>query len=255
MMHSIMLNKKTLEKVLAVAVALLIWQAAAMLLSADFLLASPLQVARRLIKLLLAPKTYGILWYSFYHITAGFLLGSAVGVLLAVAAARKSFIESLLWPLMITVKTVPVVSFIILSYIIMSARTLPVFISFLIVLPVIYNNVLTGIKSTPKKQTEMAAVFSLSQRKRLLYIWMPQVKPFLISGCRSAVGLAFKSGIAAEVIAIVAGSIGEQLYSGKLYFESDALLGWTLLIVLISVAVERLFMLILTRTFARLERL
>ena len=103
--------------------------------------------------------------------------------------------------------------------------------------------------------TEMADVFSLAHRKRLLYIWVPQVKPFLLSGCKSAIGLAFKSGIAAEVIAIVAGSVGEQLYSGKLYFESDALLAWTLLIVVMSVAVEKLFMLLLKRACWRLERL
>ncbi len=255
MTDSIMQSRKALERVLAVAVALLLWQAAAMLLSQDFLLASPVAVIRRLIIMLGSGATYGRMWYTFYHIAGGFLLGLLAGVLLAIPAARFRVFETVLWPYMITVKSVPVVSFIILSYLFLSSSALPVFISFLIVLPVIYNNILNGIKNTDPKMAEMAQVFSLSWRRRILYITLPQIKPFLISGCQTAIGLAFKSGVAAEVIAIVKNTIGEQLYTSKLYFESDKLLAWTLIIVLMSVLFERLFVGLINKFFAGLERL
>lgn len=250
-----MQNKKAVERIAAVAVALCIWQAAASLLSKEFLLASPVSVVRRLIAMLSSAESLYRMWYSFYHIAGGFLIGLIVGAALSLLAARFRLAENFLFPYMVTVKSVPVVSFIILSYLFMSAKALPVFISFLIVLPVIYNNLLTGMKSTDKKTAEMADCFEFSQTRRFVFITLPQLKPFVVSACRTAIGLAFKSGIAAEVIAIVKNSIGERLYTSKLYFESDELLAWTLIIVIMSVLFEKLFILLVRCFYKRLERI
>ena len=46
------------------------------------------------------------------------------------------------------------------------------------VLPIIYTNLLQGIKSTDPKMLEMAGVFRVGWLKRLKYIYLPQIKPF-----------------------------------------------------------------------------
>ena len=136
--------------------------------------------------------------FSLLRISGGFALGLVLGVLLAVAAGQLRVLELLLWPYVTAIKSVPVASFIIICLIWMSTRQLAVFISFLMVFPVIYSNTLQGIKSADGALLEMARVYRVPFSRRLGYIYAPQVKPFLLSGCSVALGMSWKSGVAAE---------------------------------------------------------
>lgn len=255
-MISIMsLSNKTLSKIAAVAAALLLWQAAAMILDQKLLLVSPITVVGRLVMLIFESGFWKTVFFSFWRIVFGFILALVTGIILAALAGSSRLFEIFMWPYVSVIKAIPVASFIIISLIWLSSRQLSVFISFLMVLPIIYSNVLTGIKTTDKSLLEMAAVYRIPWTWRALYIYVPQIKPFLISACSTALGLCWKSGIAAEVIGIPGGSIGERLYTAKVYLDTGDLFAWTIVIVLISVAFEKLFLYLLRCIFCRLERI
>jgi NitT/TauT family transport system permease protein len=182
------------------------------------------------------------IWFTFYHIAGGFLLGSTLGILLAALAAKSPAVETLLWPWMVTIRSVPVASFVVICLIWLSARNLSVFISFLIVLPVIYQNVLTGLRAVDQNMEEMAQVFRMPWYRKLRYITIPQLAPYLLSACSVTTGMAWKAGVAAEIIGTPDGSIGKMLYLSKIYLDTDDLLAWTVIIVIISVSSEKLFM-------------
>lgn len=243
------------KKIAAAAFLLLLWQAAALLLDQKLLLASPADVIIRLFSIGREPAFFSSVLFSFVRICTGFLLGFTVGVILAVISGKYSAAEILLQPLMATIKSVPVASFIILALIWLNSSQLSVFISFLMVLPVIYNNVLSGIKSIDPKMLQMADVFRISWGKRFLFIWLPTIRPQLMAACSTALGLAWKSGIAAEVIGIPSGSIGEMLYSAKVYLNTVDLFTWTVIIVVISVLFEKFFMMLLRLFYRKLEAL
>ena len=247
-------NKDRLGKALAVIFALLVWQTAAVAVDQSILLVSPIDVALRLTTIRQVEGFASSIWFSFYHIAGGFLLAIVSGILLAALSGRFKWVETALWPFMITVKTVPVASFVVICLIWLSAQNLSVFISFLIVLPVVYGNVLQGIKSENGKMLEVAEVFRMPVLRRILYIHMPQLKPFILSACATALGMSWKAGIAAEIIGTPDGSIGKQLYYAKIYLDTDDLLCWTVIIVIVSVAFEKLFMLALRAVYRRLER-
>ena len=239
------MQRPALQKCIAVALALLVWQGAAMAVGLDLLLPSPWQVACRLWSVWREPGFFATVAFSLLRISGGFALGLGLGVLLAVAAGRLRVLELLLWPYVTAIKSVPVASFIIICLIWMSTRQLAVFISFLMVFPVIYSNTLQGIKSADGVLLEIS--------RRLGYIYAPQVKPFLLSGCSVALGMSWKSGVAAEVIGVVGGSIGERLYEAKVYFQMTDLLAWTVVIVVCSVGFEKLVLWLLRRGFAAWE--
>lgn len=247
-------NKDRLDKTLAVIFALLIWQTAAVAVDQSILLVSPVDVALRMTTIWQVEGFASSIWFSFYHIAGGFLLALVSGILLAALSGRFKWVETAFWPFMITVKTVPVASFVVICLIWLSAQNLSVFISFLIVLPVVYGNVLQGIKSEDGKMLEVAEVFRMPMLRRILYIHMPQLKPFILSACATALGMSWKAGIAAEIIGTPDGSIGKQLYYAKIYLDTDDLLCWTVIIVIVSVAFEKLFMLALRAAYRRLER-
>ncbi len=235
--------------------ALALWQIAASAAGVKFIFPAPSDVLSRLFALIRTPEFFTAVGNSFIKIVSGFLLGLVSGLILAVAAARYRIVEDILWPFMITIKSVPVASFVVLALMWMTSRSLSTFISFLMVLPIIYTNILGGIKAADRGTDKMAALFRMPYRRRLLYIWLPRIKPFLISSCSVALGLSWKSGVAAELIGVPSGSLGEHLYYSKLYFNTPDLFAWTLVIVLISIGFEKLFLALLKFFYGRLEKI
>ena len=238
-----------------VAAWLLIWQGLSAYIGHDILLVSPVAVVVRLAQLAREVDFWQSVLFSFLRIATGFFLATVLGVLLAALAARFKLIGEFLAPAILLIKSTPVASFIILVLIWVSSRNLSVLISFLMVLPIIYTNVLNGIKSADSKLLEMADVFRIPARRRILYIYTSQVLPFFQSACMVGLGLCWKAGIAAEVIGIPKGSIGEKLYLAKVYLATPDLFAWTLTVIIISIAFERLFMLLIRFIIGRIERM
>lgn len=247
-------DKRRLENIAAVTFALAVWQVGAMLLGESLLLVTPADVVRRLFTLLPEPDFMKTAGFSFLRIVSGFLLALITGGLLSAFAGRIHLVEVMLRPFIVVIKSVPVASFIILCLIWLNSKSLSIFISFLIALPIIYTNLLQGLKSTDPKMIEMADIFRVGWLKRIKYIYLPQIKPFLISSCSVAIGLSWKSGIAAEVIGIPDGSIGEKLYEAKVYLSTGDLFAWTVVIVVLSIIFEKLFLRIIRLLFEGLEK-
>jgi NitT/TauT family transport system permease protein len=238
----------------AVAVWLAIWQLASLRIGHEILLASPVAVALRLAALVGRQPFWGSVWFSFMRIVSGFLLAMAGGILFAVLSAFVGPIRQFLAPAISIIKATPVASFIILALTWIPSRNLSVFISFLMVLPVIYTNVLDGILSVDHRLVEMADVFRVGALSRARYIYLSQVMPFFRSACSISLGLCWKSGVAAEVIGIPKGSIGEKLYNSKIFYDIPELFAWTVVIILVSLLFERLFLSGVDRLVDALER-
>ena len=246
-------------RVWAVLVWLLVWQFAAMVLAAlwphgHLLLASPLTALARLGHLALSADFWGAVGISAAHIIGGFLISCVLAVLLAALAARFRAVRELLYPVVAAIKAVPVVSFIILALVWLKARELSLFISALMVFPPIYLNVLAGIAAADRELLEMARVFRVPFGRRVRGIYLPAVLPSFRTAVSLALGLCWKAGIAAEVIGLPAGTVGEALYQAKVYYETGDLFAWTAVIVAVSLVFEKVF-LRLTDAAERMVRL
>ena len=226
----------------AVAVWLLLWQLASMAVGLPLLLPSPLAVLLRLGQLCTGADFWLTVASSLLRILLGFLLGVLFGTALAGLCWRFRLIDALARPLLGVLKSTPVASFIILALVWVKTTWLATVISFIMVLPLIYANVREGIDSADRQLLEMAQVFRLSRRKTFRYCYLPAILPFFLSAISSALGFAWKSGIAAEVLGRPARAIGSQIYDSKIYLETPDLFAWTLVVILLSVLLERLAM-------------
>ena len=229
----------------AVIFWLLVWQIAAMWVDDPIFLASPLAALKRLGQLVGEAVFWQSILFSVGHILLGFALSALLGVTLAALAYRFRVIRELLSPVSAAVKAIPVASFVILVLLWVPSRQLSIIISILIGFPIIYANVLTGLDSTDPKLIEMARLFRVPFWKQLRAIYLYEVLPFMRSGLSIAIGLCWKSGVAAEVIGVPKGSIGEKLYQSKIYLETADLFCWTLVIVLLSMVCEKLLNMLL----------
>lgn len=242
------------ERIAAIFVAILLWQLLAMKLDQKLLLATPVDVAKTLGVLVKSQEFYSAVAYSMGRILFGLLIGAAVGTACALLAGRWHFMEVLFWPYFSAMKATPVASVVILCLVWLSGRRLSVFIVFLVVTPVIYTNILAGIKNLDLKMKDMARVFGINGLRRLLYVYLPELKTYIIAAFALATGMAFKAGIAAEVIGTPGGSVGKMLYNAKVYLETPELFAWTLVIIVLSVVVEQVILGLVKWMFAGLQR-
>ncbi|MDO4333449.1 MAG: nitrate ABC transporter permease [Eubacteriales bacterium] len=233
---------------------LALWQLASGLIHNRILLVGPLETLKTLAGLSLTLSFWKAVGFSFCRISLGFFLAFFAGILTGALSCWKPAVGAFLAPPIQFMKSIPVASFVILALIWAGSRNLSVCIAFVVVYPVIHINTVSGLCSADPMLLEMAGVFRVPLHRKALFIYRIFLGPYLVSACKTALGMAFKSGIAAEVIGVPGGSIGEGLYQAKIYLSTGELFAWTLTIILISAAFEKIFLLFLqklTRTNCR----
>ena len=223
------------------------WHGAALAIHNPIFLVGPAHTLRALATLAASSDFWSSLWFSFARISLGFSAAFFMGMLTGSLAFIRPLAGDFLSPVIQLMKSVPVASFVILALIWTGSRNLSIFISFLIVYPVIHVNTLSGLTHTDRQLLEMARVFQVPVWKKAVYIYRISLFPYLESGLKTALGMGFKSGIAAEVIGVPEGSIGEGLYMAKIYLSTADLFAWTLTIILLSTLFEKLFLYVLRK--------
>ena len=235
------------RRLCAIGFWILVWQLGALYVDNHIILVGPWDTVLALGRLIPDGDFWRSIVYSFGKISLGFLSAFGAGVVLGGLGYRLAVVRDLLEPVMALLKSIPVASFVILALIWAGSGNLSVLIAFIVVLPMIYVNTLAGLKSTDGKLLEMAKVFRMPLSRRVRYIFVPALLPYLKSGCRIALGMSWKSGVAAEVIGVPDHSVGEKLYMAKIYLNTGDVLAWTLVIILVSALFERAVLGILDR--------
>ncbi len=241
-------------RVLAVAFWIAVWQGVSLAVGSEILVASPARTFGALLSLLREGAFYRAVLGSLMRICAGFALALALGIALGALSFVVGWVRALLHPVVSVVKATPVASFVILALIWISSKNLSIFISFLMVFPIMYENMLSGLESADAKLLEMGQVFHLSRMARIRAIYLPAAYPFLLSAARLSLGMCWKSGIAAEVIGQPRQSIGAELNQAKLFFNTPDLFAWTVTIIVVSVVFERLVLCGIRALMRRWER-
>ncbi len=216
----------------------------------EILIVSPLMVLERL-RVLAVQKDFWLdIAASFVRIFCGYICGVTIGCLTAFLTCSVKFFDELLAPALSVIKSTPVASFIILALVWIKKDYIPIFIVFLIVMPIVWSNVCAGIRSVDRSLLEMASVFRFGKAKKAKLIIAPSVMPFFTSGATTALGLAWKSGVAAEVLAMPVNSIGYNLYRSKITIETADLFAWTVVVIILSAVLEK----IISRIIAQLNK-
>ena len=223
----------------------IVWWLVSLRIGKPLLLPSPGRVAKTLWGLLQTRTFYRVTARSIWNVIRGILFAILGGALLAFLTYRVRFVRELLFPLMTVIKATPVASFIVLAIIWVGNLRVPTLITVLIVLPVVWSNLDEGLRKQDRNLLEAAKTYHLSYWRRLRVLTLPSLKSYFFSALRTSLGLAWKAGIAAEIIANV--NIGEQIKEANLYFQVPELYAWTLTVILLSLVLELVVMTLLRK--------
>lgn len=239
--------KNVFIKAGVILIWLLLWQLSAVIVGSEFLFPSPVSVAKKLAELAVTADFWKAALFSLGRISFGCALGIACGTLLGAVTAFSKPLYEFFSPLLITVKTTPVASFIILLLVWVKRSSIPVVIAFLMVVPVLWANVAEGIRNADRQLLEAAQIFGFSRRQKLRAIYIPQTKPSFIAGCTTSIGFSWKAGIAAEVLATPPDSVGFNLYYARINLEYDDLFAWTAAVIAMSFLLEKVVVRVLKK--------
>lgn len=234
-----MKTKRFLRKLFPLLFWLGVWVIAYLATGQELLIASPVSVMKRF-----AFVTEATFWrcvgMSLYRAAMAYGLGVVCACILAVLCHLWQWADDLVRPALAVVRATPVASFIILALVWLSSSNVPILTGMLMVVPVVFSNVKEGMDSADPQLLEMAKLFQWSRWKTFRRVIIPSVRSTFLAACEACVGLCFKASIAAEVIGTPKNAIGTQLYSAKIYLETDTLMAWTLVVILLSMGIEKL---------------
>ena len=190
---------------------------------------------------------YKSVYTSLLRIIVGYTLGALLGILLALISFRACPVYYLLSPLMTTLKATPVASFILVIWFLLGGHLVPIAIALIMVMPIIYQNLIDGYKAIDPRLTEVCTIYNVGYFRRLRILIFPTLMKFLIPGLVTSCGLAWKSGIAAEIICYTKDSLGQSIVDAKNYFESARMFAITAVVIILSIIIEKLFTRLLKR--------
>lgn len=234
--------KACLRKAAIIVFWLAVWQALDLIADNRLVIAGPIRVLQALADQVVEPDFWATCLASLVRIASGFLLSFVVGIALALAAHRARLLRDFVEPIISLLRTIPVAAIIIMLLIWFGNQLLTVYLAFLIVLPIIYTNMLAGLENVDAQMLEMARTFRLGPWRTFLYVYRPAFMPFLKSSCKLSLGMSWKSGIMAEVLATPKPSIGKEMANARMYLNTPDLLAWTVVVMLLSWLFEKAFM-------------
>ncbi len=230
--------KKCIKLVIPPVFWLGVWQLAAMAVGMELLLPTPLAVGESLVTLGQTANFWLSALYTLLRVFAGLIGGTVLGAVLAFLTHFSRWADLLLSPAVRVVRATPVVSFILLVYLWVTRANIPGVIAGLMVLPVIWGSLTAGLAAVDGQLLELAHAYRFSRGKTLRLIYLPSLRSHFVSGFLTAFGLAWKSGVAAEVICPPQHAIGSRIQQARLGLETPELFAWTLVIIALSLGVE-----------------
>lgn len=233
-------NNNIFYKIFSLFFWIMVWEIIALIINKEIYLPSPFKAVFVLFQLIRTNIFWKTVLNTFSRVLLGFLLSTLVGGLTGILCGLNKFFKELFHPLIVSIKSTPVMSFIIIALIWFKSDNVPIFICFLMCYPIIWTSVVEGMKQVDNKLLEMAYLYEVRKIYILKNIYFPSVFPYLVTGMITALGLGWKVTVAAEVLSNPKLSIGSNLYNAKVYLESEILFAWTIVVILLSLIFEYL---------------
>jgi NitT/TauT family transport system permease protein len=221
-----------------------VWKLLSLFIGSDIILPSP-ESAFKALSLLSDDQSFlDSIFQTLRRGLAGFLLSAVSALIIGIAAGENKIVNTLLKPLLTVIKTVPVLSIVLLAIIWLNTENVPVFVCFLVVFPVISSNVIQGIRNVDPQLLEMANIYKVSRWRIIFQIYLPSLIPYLLAGLSTAAGVTWKAVIAAEVISMPRYAIGTGMQYAQIQLNTAELFAWTIVAIIISSLSETLLFLL-----------
>jgi ABC-type nitrate/sulfonate/bicarbonate transport system ATPase subunit/ABC-type nitrate/sulfonate/bicarbonate transport system permease component len=231
--------KKKLPEPAAVLCLLMAWEGIARYINQPELVPSCLRVLAACGELALSGAFYQAAGVTALRGLAGILLSLAAAGGFALLFSRRRLLADFFHPLLVMMRSIPVVSFILLALIYLHAESIPFLIAFAVMFPLLTENITKGLVQRRAGLNALADTFCMGRKNRALHIYYPQLKPYLFSGLAGAMGFGWRAIIMGEALAQCTRGVGSEMKRAQLFIETPALMAWTIVAVAMGYALDK----------------
>lgn len=236
------------KKLIPITIFLFLWAGISTKVS-PLVLPSPLRVLYTSLSLL--QNNYNEIFITIGRLGISLILTYLIGIILVLGIVSSKNLKIFIQPGLLFMQSTPIISWILLALIWFDNKYIPIFIICINTIPILVLNIVSGMESIDKKILEMANIYHISKKDCFFKIQLPSLIRYLLPATEIILGSSFKVIIMAEVISRVSGGIGNGLNIGWLNIETDTILGWTLIIYVLSFITSKLILTSLKNRFRR----
>ena len=220
---------------------ILVWMIASHFVNEELILPSPYSTFKSLIIIMSTRTFYISILYTILKGLIGFTVSAILGIILGLLCGLYDFVHQIFMPIITTIKSTPVISIIFILILWFGTNNSPIFVSFLISFPIIWTNVVEGIKNVDTDLLEMAKIYKIKKWRILINIYFPSIVPYITAAMSSTIGIGWKATITAEAISQPKYAIGTNLFNSKMNLNISELFAWTIAAIIFSSFFEKIF--------------
>ena len=232
------ITKNNLFSIAGILLVLIIWELLSVIAGSEQIFPSPERTILTVFKVILSTGFWPSLLLTIGRGLIGFVISFLLAFMIGIPAGLNRSVFLLVNPLLITLRSTPVISLILLAIIWLGNEKVPVFIAILTMFPIIATNIIEGIRHVDKSLIEMGRIYKINNYRILRYISIPSIIPFIFSGVSTALGFGWRAIIIGEVLAQPIFGIGTQMQNAQIYLQVSELIAWTFIAVGISYLFE-----------------
>lgn len=233
-------NKRFYISIVSVGLMLVLWEIASIKIGSNNILPGVSDTLKSVFNLLITKDFLLTIWNTILRGIIGFIIAILLGIGLGIIAGLNSSFESFMKPWIIIMRSVPVVSFILLALIWFNSGSVPIFIGILTMFPMIFTNIIEGMRNVDVKLIDMARFYKVKSKRIVSELYIPAIAPFVTSGISSAVGIGWRAIIVGEVLSQPEFGIGTSMHTAQSFLNVDILIAWTFIAVILSYLFEQL---------------
>ncbi len=236
--------KHTLVALISSALLLALWQVGAHVLDSQILLPGLAPVFKTLVSIIGDGPFLANIGATVVRALQSFLIIVILGSVAGVLGGNFPLFSAAMKPFVTTLKAVPVMSIILLAFIWFTSGQVPLFSAFLMGFPVMYVQVESGWRSIDGNLIQMCDLYEIKGFDRLVHFTIPSLVPSLVTGARISLSMVWKVVIAAEVLTVPRYGVGSRMQLAQVQLQTDRVLSWTLIAILLTACGDLLFELI-----------
>lgn len=167
------------------------------------------------------------------------LAACATGTLLGLLAARWEALASFLAPPIHLMKAAPIACVAVILLLIAGSEAATGIVVAIVALPPFYFAAREASENQPTELHELLTVYRAGHLRRFLAVTWPACLPFFQAAAKTAVAMAWKAGVTAELLSLRSLTIGEAIYRAKLSLDMANVLSWLIVIIALSWLCEK----------------
>ncbi|MEI0567231.1 ABC transporter permease [Brachyspira pulli] len=229
-----MKNKNIIYFILGIIIFILLWFFISLKINSEIVFPNILTIIKKLIEIILEKSFYKDLFLSLIRVFITFILSFLLAIIFGILSGIFSSIRYMLMPIINFIRTIPTIPLILVAIIWFDNNTVPIFVSMLVIFPIMYDAVVNGIINVDKNLIEMSLSYNVSLKNQIISLYIPSIKPYILTSISQSMGITWKSILAAEILALPSLGIGSKLYESHLYLDTVSLFAYCLIAVIFN---------------------